>query len=57
MRAKVLTGPVVGLDGTVVEVEVDIAQGGSPNFLVVGLPDAAVQEASGRGQAAIGIQA
>ena len=48
---------MVGLDGTVVEVEVDIAQGGSPNFLVVGLPDAAVQEASGRGQAAIGIQA
>ncbi len=48
MLAKVLTGAVVGLDGALVEVEVDIAPGGMPNFLVVGLPDAAVQEARER---------
>ncbi|HLI26710.1 MAG TPA: YifB family Mg chelatase-like AAA ATPase [Chloroflexota bacterium] len=53
MLAKVLTGAVVGLDGALVEVEVDIAQSGLPNFLVVGLPDAAVQEARERVRAAI----
>ncbi len=51
--AKVLTGAVVGLDGALVEVEVGIAPGGMPNFLVVGLPDAAVQEARERVRAAI----
>jgi hypothetical protein len=35
--AKALTGAVVGLDGALVEVEVDIAPGGMPNFLVAGL--------------------
>ena len=50
MLAKVLTGAVVGLDGALVEVEVDIAPGGLPNFLIVGLPDTAIQEArDGRG--------
>src|SRR5919205_3478044 len=53
MLAKVLTGAVVGLEGALVEVEVDIAPGGMPNFLVVGLPDAAVQEARERVRAAI----
>ncbi|HZU05256.1 MAG TPA: YifB family Mg chelatase-like AAA ATPase [Chloroflexota bacterium] len=53
MLAKVLTGAVVGLDGALVEVEVDIAQSGLPNFLIVGLPDAAVQEARERVRAAI----
>ena len=48
-----ITGAVVGMDGAMVEVEVDIAPGGMPNFLVVGLPDAAVQEASERVRAAI----
>ena len=38
MLAKVLTGAVVGLDGALVEVEVDIAPGVLPGFLVVGLP-------------------
>ena len=45
MLARVLTGAVVGLEGTLVEVEVDIAPGSMPNFLVVGLPDAAAQQA------------
>ena len=53
MLAKVLTGAVVGLDGAPAEVEVDIAQGGLPNFLIAGLPDAAVQEARERVRAAI----
>src|SRR5437762_14354461 len=53
MLAKVLTGAVVGLDGALVDVEVDVAPGGMPNFLVVGLPDAAVQEARERVRAAI----
>jgi magnesium chelatase family protein len=52
MLAKVLSGAIVGLDGAVVEVEVDISQG-LPSFTIVGLPDAAVQEAKERVRAAI----
>lgn len=53
MLAKALTCAVVGLDGQLVEVEVDIASHGMPNFIVVGLPDAAVQEARERVRAAV----
>jgi hypothetical protein len=53
MLAKVLTGAVVGMEGALVEVEVDIAQSGLPNFRIVGLPDAPVQEARERVRAAI----
>ena len=53
MLAKALTCAVVGLDGQLVEVEVDIASYGMPNFTIVGLPDAAVQEAKERVRAAI----
>jgi magnesium chelatase family protein len=52
MLAKVLTGTTVGVDGALVEVEADLAQG-IPRFDVVGLPDAAVQEARQRVRAAI----
>ena len=52
MLAKALTCAVVGLDGAVVEVEVDIAWG-MPFFAIVGLPDAAVQESKERVRAAI----
>jgi magnesium chelatase family protein len=52
MLAKVLTGAVIGLDGAMVEVEVDISPG-LPNFFIVGLPDAAVSEAKERVRAAI----
>jgi len=52
MLAKVITCAVVGLDGAIVEVEVDIAPG-LPSFTIVGLPDAAVQEAKERVRAAI----
>jgi magnesium chelatase family protein len=52
MLAKVRSGAIVGLDGAIVEVEVDISQG-LPAFTIVGLPDAAVQEAKERVRAAI----
>ena len=52
MLAKVSTCAVVGLDGYIVEVEVDISPG-LPAFTIVGLPDAAVQEARERVRASI----
>ncbi len=52
MLAKVLTCAIVGLEGAIVEVEVDISPG-LPSFTIVGLPDAAVQEARERVRAAI----
>ena len=53
MLAKVLTCAMVGLDGALVQVEVDISPQGLPKFLMVGLPDTAVQEARERVRAAI----
>lgn len=50
--AKVLTCAVVGLDGALVEVEVDIGPG-LPAFQIVGLGDTAIQEARERVRAAI----
>jgi len=52
MLAKVKTAAVVGLEGHMVDVEVDISSG-LPAVTVVGLPDAAVQEAKERVRAAI----
>jgi magnesium chelatase family protein len=52
MLATVYSCAVIGLDGALVEVEVDIARG-LPAFNLVGLPDAAVQEARGRVRSAI----
>lgn len=52
MFARVLSSAVIGLEGKIVEVEVNIAPG-LPNFFVVGLPDTAVQEAKERVRAAI----
>jgi len=52
MLAKVRSCAIVGLDGEIVEVEVDIAQG-LPAFTIVGLPDTAVQEAKERVRSAI----
>jgi magnesium chelatase family protein len=50
--AKVYSCAVIGLEGALVEVEVDIANG-LPALNLVGLPDAAVQEAKERVRAAI----
>jgi magnesium chelatase family protein len=52
MLARVFTCAVIGLDGVIVEVEVDTG-GGLPAIIIVGLPDAAVQESRERVQAAI----
>ena len=52
MLARTQSCAIVGLDGYVVEVEVDISPG-LPAFHVVGLPDAAVQEARERVRASI----
>ena len=42
--ARVRSGALLGIDGLPVDVEVDIGSG-LPAFDIVGLPDAAVQEA------------
>jgi magnesium chelatase family protein len=52
MLAKVSSCALIGLEGTIVEVEVDISPG-LPFFAIVGLPDAAVQEAKERVRSAI----
>ena len=52
MLAKAITCAIVGLEGAVVEAEVDISPG-LPAFNIVGLPDTAVQEARERVRAAI----
>ncbi len=52
MLAKVHSCAMIGLEGLLVEVEVDIAHG-LPAFTVVGLGDAAVQESRDRVRAAV----
>lgn len=53
MLAKIYSGTVIGLDGILIEVEVDVASKGFPGFTIVGLPDKAVGEAKERVRAAI----
>ena len=50
--AKIFSCAVVGLDGVLVEVEVDVG-GGQPGMVIVGLPDKAVEESRDRVRAAI----
>ena len=52
MLARVFSCAVIGLDGVVVEVEVDTG-GGLPNMVIVGLPDTAVQESRERVQSVV----
>ena len=52
MLAKVMSCATLGLEGVIVEVEVDISPG-LPSFTIVGLPDTAVQEARERVRSAI----
>ena len=47
MLAKVTSCAVVGLEGVLISVEVDISRG-LPSMTIVGLPDAAVQESRER---------
>ena len=52
MLAKVASCAVIGLDGALVDVEVDVSNG-QPGFTIVGLPDAAIQESRERVRAAV----
>jgi magnesium chelatase family protein len=52
MLSKILSGAVIGVDGLLIEVEVDIAFG-LPSFSTVGLPEGAVRESKDRVRAAI----
>lgn len=52
MLARIFSCAVIGLEGVIVEVEVDYGQG-LPRMTIVGLPDAAVQESRERVYSAI----
>ena len=51
MLARLFSCAVIGLDGVIVEVEVDTG-GGLPKMVIVGRPDTAVQESRERVQLA-----
>lgn len=53
MLAKVFSGTTIGLDGVLIEVEVDVANRGFPTFTIVGLPSKSVDEAKDRVRTAI----
>lgn len=53
MLSKVYSAAIVGLEGVLVEVEVDIQSQGLPSFTIVGLPNKAVDEAKERVRSAI----
>ena len=53
MLAKVFSGAVLGLNGRVIEVEVDKRGGMMAHFIIVGLPDTAVQESRVRVRSAV----
>ena len=52
MLARVYSCAVIGLEGVIVEVEVDTSDG-LPSIAIVGLPDTAIQESRERVQSAI----
>jgi magnesium chelatase family protein len=53
MLAKVTSGAVLGLEAIPITVEVDIASHGLPHFIIVGLPNKAIDEAKERVRSAI----
>lgn len=53
MAVTVLSEAVIGLEGVLIEVEADISTTSLPSFVIVGLPDAAVQESRERIRSAI----
>jgi len=53
MLAKLNSVTLVGIDGVICEVEVDVARGGFEKSLIVGLPDTAVKESIERVKSAI----
>ena len=52
MLSKIISGALTGIDGYIVETEVDISSG-LPCFEIVGLPDSAVKESKERVRTAI----
>lgn len=53
MSSKIFSAATIGLDGEVVEVEVDVLGAGLHNFSIVGLPDVAIKESRDRVSSAI----
>ena len=53
MASKIFSAAVVGLDAALVEVEAEIVPGSLGTFIIVGLPDTAVQESRERVRSAI----
>lgn len=53
MLAKVFSATTIGLEGELIEVEVDVASSGFPTFTIVGLPNKAIDEAKDRVRTAI----
>ncbi len=53
MLARLHSVALEGIEGTICEVEVDVARGGFDKTLIVGLPDAAVKESAERVKSAI----
>ncbi len=53
MLAKLHSVTLIGIEGIICEVEVDVARGGFEKTIVVGLPDAAVKESTERVKSAI----
>ena len=53
MSVKVQSAQVIGLKGTIIDVEVDVTGSSLHHFTVVGLPDKAVEESRERISAAI----
>lgn len=53
MLARIFSGTTIGLDGVLIEIEVDIANKGFPSFNLVGLPNKAIEESKDRVRTAI----
>lgn len=53
MSSKIFSAAIVGLEGEVVEVEVDVLSSGLHNFSIVGLADTAIKESRDRVSSAI----
>ncbi len=53
MLAKVASCALVGLEGEVIEVEIDVSRSGIPSLNIVGLPDTGIQEAKDRVRSAL----
>lgn len=53
MLSTVFSGATLGLDGVLVKVEVDSYHRGFPGFMIVGLPDKAIEESKERVKTAI----